>query len=232
MKMIRDVYLKKFVDYCKGKFGKELVGIVIFGSYSLGFFNKRESDYDVIVIFKDKIPKSKTEIKRNFERITLHHFLTEKDLLKKIYEGRWSIYITLLKSSKILYQTKEYNSFLKKLKKLNFLKETDNLNRFKFKDKIDKKHLKEVKGYKAVKLSFASIRKRLQILTYLKKKKLVWDFDKNLIINKQFLNKKEMVFLKNLKEKNYSRDNKFGVKDKREALKILNKLILILWEIY
>ena len=174
--MIKDNYIKKFVDYCKQKYSENLEAIIVFGSYSLDFFNERESDYDVIIVFKNKVPIDQEEIKKNFNKISLHHFLNEKDLLKKIYEGRWSIYITLLKSSKVLYQTKEYISFLKKLKKLNFLKETDNLNRFKFKDKIDRKHLKEVNKHidysdlgKHILLSDNKINNSLKISIFLKK---------------------------------------------------------------
>jgi len=230
--MIKDPYLKKFVDYCKYKFEGNLEAIVIFGSYSLGFFNKKKSDYDVIVIFKNKVPIGKAEINKKFPKVTLHHFLIEKDLFKLIYEGRWSIYITLLKSGKVLYKTKEYNNFLGKLKKINFWKDTANLKRLQFKDKTDKKHLKKVKGYSAIKVAFASTRKRLQILTHLRKKELRWDFNKNLEINKQFLNKKEIIFLKNLNKKNFSRSNEFTSKDRKTFLNILDKLISKLWEIY
>jgi len=230
--MIKDIYLKDFVEYCKDKFGGNLEAIVIFGSYSLGFFDEEESDYDTIIIFKNKIPKGKNEINKRFSKVTLHHFITEENLSEIIHEGRWSVYITLLKSVKVLYKTKEYDNFLNKLKKINFWKETDNLKRLKFKDRADKEHLKRVKGYKAIKVIYASTRKRLQILTHLRKKKLIWDYNKNLEINNEFFNKEEIIFLRDLRKKNFSRNKDFTNDDKKRALKILDKLILIVWKIY
>jgi len=65
-----DRYLKKFIDYCKEQYGGNLLAIVIYGSYPWGYFNKKKSDYDVFVIFKDVFSFS-----RNFFNYRAYHLI-------------------------------------------------------------------------------------------------------------------------------------------------------------
>lgn len=114
MVIIKDPYLKKFVDYCKKKFNN-LVAIIIYGSYAWGYFDKRKSDYDMLVIFKGEVPRGKSEIKRKFKKITLPYFCTTEYLINRRGLEHWASYITLTKVGKILYKTREYDKFLKDL---------------------------------------------------------------------------------------------------------------------
>jgi len=106
IKKIRpDYYLKKFIDYCKDKYKDNLFAIVIYGSYAWGYFDKKSSDYDVFIIFKNGTPKNKKlaqkEFNKLFPKISLQYYCTAEELINKVREGHWSIYITLLKSAKV-----------------------------------------------------------------------------------------------------------------------------------
>jgi len=50
--------LKFFVKECKKKFGKDLVSVILFGSYARGNW-KEESDIDLLVVVKGKLPPFK-----------------------------------------------------------------------------------------------------------------------------------------------------------------------------
>lgn len=79
-----DKILKKFIQHCREKYKDNLVAITIYGSYAFGYFDKRKSDYDVFVIFKDKTPQRKSEINRKFPKVFLQYFCTTDDLIKRI----------------------------------------------------------------------------------------------------------------------------------------------------
>lgn len=220
----KDPYLIKFINYCKDKFKDNLIAIVIYGSYAWGYFDKRKSDYDLFVIFKNKIPRGKSEIRRKFKRIALPYFCTTYDLINKIKEGHFAIHITLLKSAKVLYKTKNYDKFLKKLKKIDFLEELVDIAGMESHAKFEKNVLKKRKGFMATKWALHTIRKRLQLLTYIRYHKLIWDLEKILPLEKDILNKEEKDFLLNLEKKLESRSKEFSKEDKNIALKILHKL--------
>jgi len=218
--MKSDIYLKKFINHSKKKFKENLIAIVIYGSYPWKYFDKTKSDYDIFAIFKNKPLRNRKEINKKFPKISLQYFCTEKELIEKIKKGHFSIYVTLLKSAKVLYKTKEYSKFLKELKTIKFSKK-------KFiKKTIDKtdfelKVLRNNNGYVGAKCIFPSIRKRLQLLTYVEKNKLIWDLKK---VSKKFLDKNERNFVLKLDKKIKNRSNKFDKKDKIEVVRILNKL--------
>lgn len=162
-----DKYLKKFINEYKLKYGDELIAIVIYGSYAFGYFDENKSDYDVFMIFKNKVPKIEGVMPKEHPKIFFQYFCNTQYLLDKVKEGRWSVYITLLKSAKVLYYTKDYVKFLERIDKINPSKKLiKKLTREKIKK--EKKGFRENRGYKAVKWIFPSIRKRLQILVYLK----------------------------------------------------------------
>ena len=223
-KIKADKYLKDFITFCKKKFKDNLVAITIYGSYPWGYFDKKRSDYDVFVIFKEKIPRGKKEINKKFPKITLQYFCTINDLLKKSGEGHWSIYITLLKSAGVLYYTKEYRKFLKELKKIDFIEQLIDTMAMQYKSKYEINVLRRDKGYKAAKWALPSIRKRLQFLTYIKRKKAIWDLKKVVILNKDILNKEERNFIMNLNQRVRKRKNLFTKKDKEMTIEILNRL--------
>jgi len=230
--MKRDKCLEKFVDYCKENFGGELVAILIYGSYAFGYFDKKKSDYDLIVIFKDKVPRKRAEIKRKFKKVNLPYFFNEEDLLGYIGRGHWTLYITLMKSAGILYKTKEYDRLFSKLKKRKILKELD-VAALEIKTKEERNILKRRSGFQAVKWALPMLRKRLQLLTYVRKNKLVWDLKENLEENKDVLDDEEIKFIRNLDKRVKIRDEKFSREDKNKSIEILDKLFydLIIGEI-
>lgn len=225
VKRIRaDEYLRKFVDYCKDKFGNNLVAIIIFGSYAWGYFDKKKSDYDVFVIFRDKVPKGKLQIKKKFGRMAIHYFCKADELLRNAHFGHWTSYITLLKSAKVLYATKEYKKFLRELKKTNLFEKAIDVASVEAKTIVKANSLKERKGFKAAKWALPSIRVQLQMLTYVRYHKLIWNLSKNLRKNRDILTKKERGFMKELNKKVRKRDDSFGEGDKKIALDLMYKL--------
>jgi len=229
LKKIRaDNYLKSFVDFCKEKYENNLVAITIYGSYSWGYFNRNKSDYDIFVIFKDKTPKDKKlaqkEFLKRFPKISLQYFCTADELLRKVKEGHWSIYITLLKSARILYYTKEYKRFLKKLKKVDFIEQLMDTVAMEYKTNFEIETLKKRRAYKAAKWALPSIRKRLQLLTYIRRRKVIWNIKKVVKLNKDILTKEEKNFIIDLDKRVKKRKNSFTKQDKGKAVEILKKL--------
>ncbi|MDP2649774.1 MAG: nucleotidyltransferase domain-containing protein [bacterium] len=227
-KINADIYLKDFVSFCKERYEDNLTAIIIYGSYPWGYFDKKKSDYDVFVIFKTKTPKSKKlaqkEFLRKFPKISLQYFCTTDELLRKVEEGHWSIYITLLKSAKILYYTKEYKKFLKELKKVDFIEQLMDTAAMEYKANFEIETLKKSRGYKAAKWALPSIRKRLQLLTYIRRKKAIWNIKKIVRLNKDILTKEERDFIVDLDKRVKKRENSFTKIDKNKSIEILKKL--------
>jgi len=229
IKKIRpDYYLKKFIDYCKDKYKDNLFAIVIYGSYAWGYFDKKSSDYDVFIIFKNGTPKNKKlaqkEFNKLFPKISLQYYCTAEELINKVREGHWSIYITLLKSAKVLYKAKGYRKFLRRLKKINFIEQLLDTAAMEYKVKFEIDVLKKIKGYKAAKWALPSIRKRLQLLAYIRKKKAIWDIKKVAKINKDILTQEEIKFIIDLDKRVKKRENSFTKQDKKIAISIVEKL--------
>lgn len=223
-----DCYLKKFIEYCKEKYKNNLLAIIIYGSYAWGYFDKRKSDYDVFVIFKEKIPKSKKsakiEFSKKFPKITLQYYCTADEIIHKVNKGHWTTYITLLKSGRVLYKTKDYKKFLKSLKKIKFMGEILDAAAIEYNSLFEIKELQKFRGYEAAKWALPCIRKRLQFLTYIKKKKTIWNLRRIIKMNKKILTKEERKFLLNLDNKVKSRSAKFVARDKKIAVQILERL--------
>lgn len=217
-----DPYLKKFLYFCKKRYGDNLIAIGIYGSYVWGYFDKEKSDYDVFIIFSHK-PKDKGEIPaKKFKKIALQYFCSSKDLLKLIKEGHWSLYITLLKSARMIYYSKGYKEFINKLERINFVRNLNDTERIEWKAKFDEKVIKKSKGYSGAKYAFPALRSRLQLLTYIKHKKLIWDLFKIIKLNKNILTNKEQKFLIQLDKSVKQRKDVFL--NKKMAIVILNKI--------
>ncbi|MBI2499623.1 nucleotidyltransferase domain-containing protein [Candidatus Woesearchaeota archaeon] len=224
-----DKYLRKFVNYCKREFKDELIAIVIYGSYIENYFKKEKSDYDVFIIFKDRIPRKRKNINKRFRRISLQYFCNIDDIKRYILEGHWAIYITLLKRSKTLFKTKEYNKLIQHIRNMPHLK-NNNILGIERKRRYIRNVLIKKKGYDAIKWALPELRKRLQLLTYIKKNSIIWDINKNLELNKQILTIKENYFIRELQKKESTRSDKFSKSDKKYSLHILDKLDNILLE--
>lgn len=219
-----DSYLKKFVECCKDKFSNNLVAIVVYGSYAWGFFDEKKSDYDVFVFFKDKVPKGKNTLKKRFKRVSISYYMTINDVLKKGHFGHFTSYITLLKSGRVVYSTNEYKKFLRKLQKINLFEEIVDVGSVEAKTIQRANILKKRSGFKAAKWALPSIRVQLQMLTYIRRGKLIWNLKKNLRKNKDILTKKERSFVRDLNKRVKERDEKFGRKDKKSTLDLMYKL--------
>lgn len=224
-----DSSLKKFVDLCKLKYGKDLIAIGIYGSYVWGYFDKEKSDYDVFLILKDKIINQNEIPKGKLEKISIQYFSTPEQLSELVHEGHWSLYITLLESAKIIYHTKEYETFIKKLRGIDFIENLKNTDRIKFKAGFDREVIQKEEGYEGAKYALPALRSRLQLLAYAGNKKRVWDLNEVIKLNKNFLTSKEQEYILQLGDLVRERKNTFP--DKKMAIQILekiNKKILIL----
>lgn len=223
-----DKYLKEFISYCKEEYKENLIGIALYGSYVGGYFDKIKSDYDTFLIFQDNPSKTKKEaqkeIKNKFSKVSLQYFSSINEIIDLTKKGHWSIYITLLTNAKTIYKTKGYKKFLKKLKKIDFLEELLDSIAMEYKATFEIEQLKKLRGYNAAKWALPSIRKRLQLLTYIKKKKAIWDLKKVLKINKELLTQEEFKFVLNLNKRVKGRMKDFNKKDKERSIKILEKL--------
>lgn len=217
-----DSYLKSFVDFCKQRYGKNLIAIGIYGSYAWGYFDKEKSDYDVFLIFNSKRKDETGFLSKRFKNISINYFCDRNELLKLINEGHWSLYITLLKSAKMLYSSSEYNKFFNELKNTDFVKNLKNTDRIKFKAKFDRNQIQKMEGYPAIKYAFPGLRSRLQLLTYIHYKKLVWDLKKVFRLNKDILSSNEQKFLIQLEKSVRKRKNVFP--NKKMAINLLNRI--------
>lgn len=219
-----DDYLKGFMEFCKKRFGDNLVAVVIFGSYPWGYFDRKKSDYDVILFFKNPVRINKRFAKEKFGKVDVHYLLDKNELISRAHLGHWTTYITLLKSARVIYSTREYRNFLRELKGLNLFEAVVDVAGIEAKAAYEIDELKKKRGYKALKWSLPMLRKRLQMLTYLRFHKLVWDMKKNLRRNKDILDVTERRFLGGLDRKLRIRSNDFDLSDKKMVLEIMNKL--------
>jgi len=74
------------------------------------------------------------------------------------------------------------------------------------------------------------------LLTFIKRRKLIWSLNKNLKLSKKTLTKEEIKFIKNLNKKLMKRSNSFNKEDKNKSIEILdrinNKLLLNFHKIF
>jgi len=219
-----DANLRKFVDYCKKRFGDNLVAIVIFGSYAFGYFDKKKSDYDLFVLLKEEVNVDKKKIIGKFDKIVVHYLSSEEEMFHQDHFVHFTSYITLLKSGRAVYATKEYKKFLRKLKGLNLFESAVDVGAISAKTYFEIGALKKKRGFKAVKWALPAIRKRLQLLTFVRRRRLVWDLKKNLKLNRHVLDKSERDFVQDLDKRVMNRSEKFSREDREKAVEILEKV--------
>lgn len=125
--------LDEFLKECKKKFEKDLISIILFGSYARGTY-KETSDIDLLVIIK-KLPKEWIERKEKFEEIEKkieEKFgknleilpLTKEELLENLKDFS-PLFITLPLGYEIIYDdgtfATNFKLFLEKLRNENFI---------------------------------------------------------------------------------------------------------------
>lgn len=189
---------------CRERYNGNLAAVLIFGSYFTGQYLPGESDIDLIVLFKKPLKNSEREREFLFERLknlklSIHHFRTLEDYKKKIYaESSWSSWIVVQRGSMVAYSTPEFLDFKKYIaahkldseKLIKFIKE---------KDAFDlKTDLTSKSDFAAVKMLYAHIRRKLQILNFYKNNILEFDFSKCLsaiaVENKELLRKLSVTY--------------------------------------
>ena len=222
-KILPDNYLKKFINFCKEKYQDNLIAIMVYGSYAWKYFDKKDSDYDIILLFKENAPDKKS-IAKQFKKISLQYSLTSDEVLTNAHLGHFTTYITILKGGRILYKTKEFNKLIRQLRKTNPLDKVIDIAVIEAKSLYLKKELKRLNKFKAVKWALPSLRKSLQLLTFIRKNRLVWKLNKNLKLNKDVLTKEEILFIKELNKKLLKRSDNFTKKDKQISINILDKI--------
>jgi predicted nucleotidyltransferase len=219
-----DRNLKQFMNYCENKFKDNLFAIIIYGSYAWGYFDKEKSDYDIIVILKNKTKINKKEIEKIFPKLSLQYLMSKKEILNYTHLGHFTTYITLLKSGRTLYVKRGYKRFLRKLRKTNLLERTFDAVAIAAKTTKEIKQLESVRGYNGLKWALPAIRKRIQLLTYIRFKKLIWNLRLNLWKNRDIFTKQERRFIIQLNKGLRSRSNDFPKRKKTQAIAILRKL--------
>lgn len=217
-----DSNLRKFSDFCRKRYGRNLIAIGIYGSYAWKYFDKEKSDYDVFLIFKQEMKDEGKSLMNKFRKITVQYFCSKKGLSDLIKEGHWSLYITLLTSARMLYYSKDYELFINKLRKIDFIKNLKNLDRIKWKVKFNRKVMLESRGYSGAKYALPALRSRLQLLAYIEHKRLIWDLLKVIKVNKDFLTQKEEKYLIELDNSVRKRKNAFP--DKKMAINLSDKI--------
>ena len=196
---------------------------MVYGSYAWKYFDKKDSDYDIILLFKENAPDKKS-IAKQFKKISLQYSLTSDEVLTNAHLGHFTTYITILKGGRILYKTKEFNKLIRQLRKTNPLDKVIDIAVIEAKSLYLKKELKRLNKFKAVKWALPSLRKSLQLLTFIRKNRLVWKLNKNLKLNKDVLTKEEILFIKELNKKLLKRSDNFTKKDKQISINILDKI--------
>lgn len=219
-----DRYLKKFREYCKKRYGDNLVAIVLFGSYVWGYFDKVDSDYDTFVILKNEIPSEKKLLNKKFPKMSVQYFTNMDEVMRETHLGHFTSYITLLESGGILYKAKEYDGFLRKLRGQNLFEKAVDVVGFESKFLQKREMFSNKLGFKAAKWALPSIRVGLQLRAFIEKRKLIWDLRKVVNYNKDILEVGERKFLFELNKKVLRRANDFNKKDREMALHIFDKI--------
>ncbi len=199
---------KNIIKNSLKRYNENLAAILIFGSYNTGRFVFGISDIDSIILLKreDNIDfeNGKHELGNELADIKLKilHFKTLKDYKEHIYqEGSWSSWITVIKGSKVVYSTPEFEDFRREL-------HSNPINKIKLLDYVIKKdkfelegYLKDLSGWDLTKGLFSHIRRKLQILNYYLGNELNFDYNICLRNLKEIDNKESLEELGDLYNK-------------------------------
>lgn len=224
----KDAYLDSFLADARERFGDNLQAVLIYGSYIEGYFDPAVSDYDVMLFFaQEPSPDHKTGLEQRFPRVTLMYYLTLDELDNRIQQGSWSLYIAILRGAVVLYQDEEFRRFTADLENLDMQKvlsdgKTVKKIREKFETEIQVQSERE--GLEAIKWFVPTLRRMLQVLTYLETNKTVWGFEENMATNQNIFTDEQLNFIKDMQEKLMHRSDDFEEQDKQQAVRVLTKL--------
>ena len=176
---IREFLLDKYKD--------NLAGILLFGTANTGEFKEGKSDIDTMIFIKEQRGLNiADEIKflidaLKSERFATQYFHTLEGIIQYIRErSSFSTYITIVgeDGSRTLYSTPEFEETRQKLRENPPSKE-DLKKYIKKKDEFELEgYFRDNKGFKLTKDLFAHIRRKLQIMSYFRTGKLLFDYNK------------------------------------------------------
>ena len=227
---------QKIVKTSLKRYDGNLAAILIFGSYNTGHFVPGKSDIDSIILFKkdgnldeeEKINLGNS-IRKQDVPISIIHFKTLKGYEEHIYhKGSWSSWITVIRGSKPIYSTEEFENFRKRLMENPIPKE-------KLEEYLRHKDEFELEGYfkdrdlwDKTKGLYSHFRRKLQIMNYYFGNNLEFDFDKCLKNFSEIKEKEKLEYLAGL----YKRRESLSKDEAKEyiamAKKFTNKIIEVL----
>ncbi len=175
---------QKIIQLCKHRYGQNLAGILIFGSYNTGTFVQGKSDIDTLIFLKSKkglqfqdegkiIMTQGKEIQLSVQGVGSLRIV--KNRLYK--EGGWSTWITILVGSKKIYTTSSFDKFVNALAD-NELPLDKVINYLISKDHFELEgYFKNLDNWGITKGLFSHMRRKLQILNYYQGNSLEFDYN-------------------------------------------------------
>lgn len=223
-----DTYLAAFVADVRERYGDNLRAVLVYGSYVEGYFDPEESDYDILLFLgRQPDPEHRPAVEQKFPKVSLMYYLTMEELEERIRNGSWSLYIAVLKGAATLYQDTAFERFVADLEKVDMRKiisSEEGLQKIrdKFEDEINTQT--ESEGFEAIKWFIPTLRRMLQIHTYLRTHKTVWSLEDNLKTAQTVLDDDDMAFIKDVQQRLLYRSTEFSPDDTRRAAAILENL--------
>jgi hypothetical protein len=220
-----DEYLENFINYLKENLKDELAGVLIFGSYGKVYFDPIESDYDVFVLFKDKIINIQDELRAKFPKVALHMYTNLEALEQKIMNFGWNTYIALIYTGKILFSTPELENLKSKIaqSKPNITDRSEEAKiAFVEKLKSDTKIALEKENYDLNKFLYSSLLRKLQILFFIRTQKIELEFNDLIKKLKDDFITQNIEWLKEVESTVFSR-SKITLKDKDTYVNVLQQ---------
>jgi predicted nucleotidyltransferase len=224
-----DKYLSEYIKYCKNKLKDLFLGIIIYGSYVDKNFDTEKSDYDIFVIIKNYkneklIEEFRTETNDRYDKITLQYITTFKKLKEKVDSGGWAVYIALIHTGRVIYSTPKSRIFFKNIAKkgIDIKKAIERYVSEKNKEEL--KACKNLDSWYAIKWPYASIRKRLYLISFARFGKSPFDFLKDLNLNKDLFLGKDIKGFKLLHKMYVKRKCIHEKKDRRKFVSLMKKV--------
>ncbi len=180
-------HLENIKNFLLKRYQDNLAAILIFGSVNTGHFIEGKSDIDHIIFLKklNGLDLNK-ETEFLLEKLKKEYSATQyfnslegfKDYIRK--RKSFSTYITIVSGdgSRVIYSTPEFEKFRKNLKR-NPLTQEDLIKYIKEKDEFELRgYFNKIRGYNLTKSMMAHIRRKMQIINYLKNKSFIFDYEK------------------------------------------------------
>ncbi len=172
------LYLKNALDYLTLNLGENLLGVIIYGSYTTSHFDANLSDFDLIIIVKKDVSAFIESFSAIFPRISVQLCLSPADIVEKIQKGGWNTYLVLTNTGTILYDSEQFLQLRDEIRKngISFknLSLSDKANLIKkFRGNI--RELKDKTGYNYTKYFYYSLLRVIQILHFIQTGKVETD---------------------------------------------------------